>query len=98
MLMCNAACKREVYCYFSKVKIKGIVHTKIKILSLISHPHVIPKPVRTSFIFGTQIKILLMKFESFLTLHRQQRNYQVQGPEGSKDIVKIVYVTSVVQP
>ncbi len=44
----------------------------------------------TSFIFGTQIKIFLMKSESFLTLHRQQRNYHVQG---SKDIVKIFHVT-----
>ncbi len=24
--------------------IKGIVHTKIKILSLITHPHVVPNP------------------------------------------------------
>ncbi len=32
-----------------------------------------------------------MKSKSFLTLHRQQKNYQ--GPEGSKDIVKIVHVT-----
>ncbi len=39
-----------------------------------------------------------MKSKSFLTLHKQQRNYHVQGPEGSKDIVKIVFVTSVVQP
>ncbi len=48
-------------------------------LSLITHPHVIPtyKPL---FIFGTQI-MFLMKSESFLTLHRQQCNYQVQGPE-----------------
>uniref|UniRef100_A0A671MP45 Myosin-binding protein C, cardiac-type-like n=1 Tax=Sinocyclocheilus anshuiensis TaxID=1608454 RepID=A0A671MP45_9TELE len=29
----------------------------------------------------TQIKIFLMKFKSFLTLHRKQRNYHVQGPE-----------------
>ncbi len=39
------------------------------------------KPIRPSFIFGTQIKIFLMKSESFLTLHRQQGNYHVQGPE-----------------
>ncbi len=39
-----------------------------------------------------------MKSESFLTLHRQQRNYHVQGPEGTKeDIDKIIHVTSVVQ-
>ncbi len=27
------------------------------------------------------MKIFLMKYESFLTLHRQQRNWHVQGPE-----------------
>ncbi len=54
------------------------------------------KPLRSPFIFGTQIKIFLMKSESFLTLHRQQWNYPVQDPERYKDIVKIVHVTSVV--
>ncbi len=38
-----------------------------------------------------------MKPQSFLTLNRQQHNSHVQGPEGSKDIVKIVHV-HVVQP
>ncbi len=53
------------------------------------------KPIRPSFIFWTQIKIFLIKSESFLTLHRQQRNYHVQGPERycSKVIVNIVHVT-----
>ncbi len=41
--------------------IKGVVHQKMKMLSLITHPHVISKPVRPSFIFETQIKIFLMK-------------------------------------
>ncbi len=35
------------------------------------------KPVRPSFIFGTQIKIFLMKSESYLTLHRQKHNWNV---------------------
>ncbi len=48
--------------------------------------------IRPSFIFGTQIKIFFMKSESFMTLHR------VKAQKGSKDIVKIVHVTSVVQP
>ncbi len=39
-----------------------------------------------------------MKSENFLTLHRQQGNYHIQGQEGSKDIVKIVHVTSEVKP
>ncbi len=39
------------------------------------------EPVRPLFIFRTQIKIFLMKYESFLTLHWQQGNYYIQGPE-----------------
>ncbi len=35
------------------------------------------KPIRPLFIFGTQIKIFLMKYESSLTLHRQQCNCNV---------------------
>ncbi len=35
------------------------------------------KPIRPSFILGTQIKIFLMKSESFLTLHRVQYNWNV---------------------
>ncbi len=58
--------------------LKGLVHPKMKILSLITHRHV--KPVRLSFIFGTQIKIFLMKSKSSLTLHRQQRNCNVPSP------------------
>ncbi len=53
--------------------LKGLVHPKMKILSLITHPHVVPKPV----IFGIQIKIFLIKTESSLTLHRQQCNCNV---------------------
>jgi len=43
----------------------------MKILSLITHPHVVPNPVRLLFIFRTQMKIFLMKSESFLSLHWQ---------------------------
>ncbi len=51
-----------------------------------------PKPVRLSFIFRTQIKILLMKSESFLIT----TTFKVQ--KGIKNIVKIVHVILVVQP
>jgi len=43
--------------------IKGIVHPKMKILSEMTHPHVVPAPVRLSFIFET----FLIKSESCLT-------------------------------
>ncbi len=39
------------------------------------------KPIRPLFIFRTQMKIFLMKSESFLTVYRQQRNWNVQSPE-----------------
>ncbi len=38
------------------------------------------KPVRPSFIVRTQIKIFLMKSESFLTLHKQQCNWNFPRP------------------
>ncbi len=53
------------------------------------------KPVRLSLVFGKQMKILLMKTESFLTLHRQWRIYHVQGPERT---LLIVHATSVFHP
>ncbi len=57
---------------------KGIVYPKKFILSLYS-PSCRSKPVRPWFIFGTQIKIF-MKSKSFLTLHRQQCNWNVHRP------------------
>ncbi len=50
----------------------------MKILSLITHPHVVPW--KSFFIFGTQIKIFLMKTESFLTLDSNPTEI-VLGPE-----------------
>ncbi len=50
-----------------------------------------------TFIFVTQIKIFLMKSESFRTLHRQQLNTAFKAQKDSKDIIKIVHVTSEVQ-
>ncbi len=35
------------------------------------------RSIRPSFIFGTQIKIFLMKSKSFLTLHRRQHTWNV---------------------
>ncbi len=39
--------------------IKGLVQPKKKILSIITHPHVVRKPIRPWFIFRTQIKIFI---------------------------------------
>ncbi len=66
--------------------IKGIVHPKIKIVINYS-PLWCSKPVRPAFIFE---KDIFDEIRSFLNLHRQQRNYHIQGPERYKDIIKIV--------
>ncbi len=69
--------------------IKGIVHPKI-LNSVINYsPSCRSKPVRPSFIFRTQIKMFLMKFESSLTPHRQQRNCNVPSPRNvARTLVK----------
>ncbi len=67
--------------------------TALNIFKGIIHPKITQIP---SFIFGTQIKIFLMKSESFLTLHRPQCNWNVPRPR-NKDIGKTVHVTSVAQ-
>jgi len=41
--------------------IKGMVHPKMKIMPLITQPHVVPN----SEVFGKQVKIFLMESESF---------------------------------
>ncbi len=48
---------------------------------IINSPSCCSKPIRPSLILGTQIKIFFMKSMSFLTLHRLQQNYHIQGPE-----------------
>ncbi len=40
-------------------------------------------PIRPSFIFITQIKIFVMKSESFLTIHRKQCNWNVPRPRNA---------------
>ncbi len=56
-----------------EMKFKRIVHPKIENSVINYLPSCHSKPVRPSFIFTTQKK-LLMKSESFVTIHRQQRN------------------------
>jgi len=54
----------------------------MKILSLIIHPSH-SKPTRLLFIFGTQIKIYLMKSENVLSLHWQLCNYHFDAYRSS---------------
>jgi len=61
-------------------------------------PSCLSKSIRPLFIFGTQIKIFLMKSDTFLSLHWEQRNlFKVQNDR--KDhyvIIKVIHVTPVV--
>ncbi len=51
----------------------------------------------SEFIFGTQIKIFLMESESSQTLHKNKGPYMIKAQKGSKEIGKIIHVTSGVQ-
>ncbi len=57
-----------------RTDLKGLVHLKMKIVS----PSCRSKPVRTSFIFGTQIKMFLMKSESSIDSNTTE---MFPGPE-----------------
>ncbi len=57
--------------------IKGLVHPQNENSVINYSTSCRSKPARPSFIFRTQIKIFVMKCESFLTLHRQQHNCNV---------------------
>ncbi len=61
---------------YDQRNIKGIGHTKMKILSLITHPHVVLNP---------QIKIFLMESESSLTLPQTAR---ILTPSASRNIAR----------
>ncbi len=78
--------------------VKEIVHSKMKILSLITPPLCRFKPVRPSFIFGTQIKIFWWNPLAFWPCIDSNTTTIFKAQKGSKDIIKTVHVTSVVQP
>ncbi len=59
--------------------VKRVAHGKMKILSLITHPRLIPNLTFVHF-WNTNLCIVVIS-ESFLTLHRQQHNYHIHGPE-----------------
>ncbi len=62
----------SVHQYFFDSVLKRIDHPKMKILSLIAHPSVIPsKPIRPLLIFGTQINNFLSSVSVFNVHSRQ---------------------------
>ncbi len=73
--------------------LKGIVHPKMKIMSLITRPHV--KPVKHS---EHKLRYFWRNPRAFLPCIDSSSTTTFNAQKGSKDIVKIVHVTSVVQP
>jgi len=63
----------EQYLFF----VKALVYTKNENSVIKYSPSCHSKPIRLSFIFETQMKIFLMKSESFLFLHWQLRDYHI---------------------
>ncbi len=66
--------------------------------SLINYsPSCCSKPIRPWLIFEMQMKIFLMKSESFLTYIYSKGTTKFKAQKGSKDIVKTVNVTLAVR-
>ncbi len=79
-------------------QLKGIVHPKMKILSLITHPHVVPN--LKDLCSSSEHKLRYFWWNPRVFWHCIDSNITdtFKAQKGSKDIVKIVHVTSVVQP
>ncbi len=75
---------------------KGLVHPKMKIMSLITHP--MSFQTRKTFVhLQNTNKDVFDEIESYLTLHRQQHNWNVPKSRNIEYIGKTVHVTSVAQ-
>ncbi len=73
------------FIFFYENGFKGLVHAKkMKMLSLITHPHVFPNLWWNPWVFWPSADT------------KATDNFKTN--KGSKDIVKIVHVTSVIQP
>ncbi len=80
-------------------RLKGIVQPKNK--NSVIHYSLLccPKHVRPSFIFRTQMNIyFLLNLRALWPCMDRNRTDTFKAQKGSKDIVKLVHVTSVVQP
>ncbi len=70
--------------------LQGLVYPKVKMMSLITHPHVVSNTL------DLEHKLrYLMKLRAFWPSNVTD---MIKTQKGSKDIIKIVHVTSVVQP
>ncbi len=74
--------------------LQGLVYPKVKIMSLITHPHVVSNTLDLRSSLEHKLRYL-MKLRAFWPSNVTD---MIKTQKGSKDIIKIVHVTSVVQP
>ncbi len=77
--------------------IKGLVHPKKKILSLITHPHVISNTQDIRSSSEHRLRYVWLNPRAFWTSIDTNTTDSVKAQKDSKEIIKIVHVT-VVQP
>lgn len=75
------------------LNLKGLVLSKMFNLSLITHPYVVPKPL---IIFQRQIKVFLIKSQSFLDSPQTATQLTRSRPRGLSISLKKVNLRSVV--
>ncbi len=86
---------RQVTWHWESPKLKGIVHKK-EILSLISHPHVVPNLQDLCLSSEHKLRYFWWNPRAFWPCIDSNATDRFKGQKRSKD--KIVHVTSVVQP
>ncbi len=72
--------------------LKGIVNPKMKILSLITHPHVVPNPLDFHSSSKHKLRYFLWNPRAFWPCIDSNATEMFKAQKGSKDIVKIVHV------
>ncbi len=73
--------------------LKGIVNLKIKILSLITHPHVVPNPEELRSSSDKKLRYFWWNPKAFWACIDSNGTTMFKVQKGSKDIFKIVHVT-----
>ncbi len=75
-----------------------IVHPKMKMQSLITHPHVVPNPEDLLSSSEHKLRYFLWNPRAFWPCIDSKGTTTFTTQKGNKDIVKVVHVKSVVQP
>ncbi len=94
--------KNSVYSFHSgkgsiPIEIKIIVHPKMKILSWITHPHVVPNLQDLCSSSEHKLRYFLCIPGALWPFIDSKDPYTIKAQKRSKDIVKIIHVISLVQ-